>query len=113
MGESLRRLLGCQILVNIAGIPPACLDDEIVVAKQFRPKTANGLYDLRMADILGARLRCARVAGNDPVVKASGSASTEGVEPDPVISEWRRRFHLDYGKMDYVVSEGCKPYRST
>ena len=40
-------------------------------------------------------------------MKAGNSVRLEHVEPHPLLEEWRRRLHLDYGKMDYVMHEGC------
>jgi len=66
----------------------------------------NGLYHLRMALILGDRVRCVRITANHAVIKASLSVHSEDIEPHPAVADWRQRFHLDYGKVDYVVHDG-------
>jgi hypothetical protein len=34
------------------------------------------------------------------------SVSSEPIEPHPDVETWRKRFDLDYGKLDYLVHDG-------
>ena len=82
------------------------VDDRRLVIEKFVPEVEGGLYHLRVYQFLGDRATCRRLAAREPLIKAGNAVRTETVEPHPVVEEWRRRFRLDYGKIDYVVHEG-------
>jgi hypothetical protein len=87
-------------------VPPVLLHDPRVVVERFLPEIENGLYHLGMYQFLGDRWSCLRLASADPLLKAGNSVSIERVEPPPELEAWRRRLHLDYGKIDYVMHQG-------
>jgi hypothetical protein len=88
-------------------VPVALFRDEFAVVEKFLPEVGEeGLYHLRMAQFMGDRVRCTRIASRNPVVKAANSVFAEDIDADADVLQWRRRFHLDYGKIDYVVSDG-------
>ena len=87
-------------------VPPRLRRDRRVVIERFLPEIEGGLYHLGMYQFLGDRWSCVRIASPEPLVKAGNSVRLEHVEPHPLLEEWRRRLHLDYGKMDYVLHEG-------
>ena len=106
-GKDLSNVLSNYKVFNHRGeIPSSWFAAKDIVIEKFRPEIENGLFHLRMAQILGDRVRCTRIAAQEPVIKANRSIHSEDIEPDPAVSEWRQRFHVDYGKMDYVVSGG-------
>ena len=95
-----------RIFDSAAEVPGAWWRRPDVVVERFRPEREGGLYHLRMYMFLGDAWRCLRITGTDPVLKAETSTEVVDIEPDPAVYEWRARFALDYGKLDYVVSDG-------
>jgi hypothetical protein len=77
-----------------------------VVVERFLPERENNLFHLRMCQVLGDRRISTRVASHQPVIKAGTSVSSEPIEPHPEVETWRKRFNLDYGKLDYFVHDG-------
>lgn len=95
-----------RIFERTADVPSEWLRRSDVVVERFRPEREGDLYHLRMYMFLGDTSRCLRITGSDPVLKAETSTSVVDIDPDPMVHEWRARFGLDYGKLDYVVSDG-------
>lgn len=91
---------------SIADVPSKRFEDRRLVVEKFRPERENGLYHLRVYQFLGPHETCARLASEEPVVKNANSGWAEPVEPHAEIVAARRRFAMDYGKLDYVVSDG-------
>ena len=94
------------IFESVNDVPASLFERPDVVVERFLPERENGLFHLRMCQVLGDRLICTRVASRAPVIKAGMSVSSEPVEPHPEVEKWRKRFNLDYGKLDYLVHEG-------
>lgn len=95
-----------RIFADRDAVPERLRRDRRVVLERFLPEIEGGLYHLRMYQFLGNRWSCVRIASPEPLVKAGNSVRLEHVEPHPLLEEWRRRLHLDYGKIDYVMYEG-------
>jgi hypothetical protein len=87
-------------------VPARLLRRRDVVVERFLPEREKNLFHLRMCQMLGDRVICTRVASPQPVIKAGTSVSSEPIEPHPEIRIWRKRFNLDYGKLDYLVHDG-------
>jgi len=90
----------------LADVPPKRFADRRLVVEKFQPEMENGLYHLRIYQFLGPRETCARLAAEAPIVKNATAVHFEPVEPHAEIVAARRRFSMDYGKLDYVVSDG-------
>jgi hypothetical protein len=95
-----------EIYDRIADVPPERFTDRRLVVERFRPEVENGLYHTRIYQFLGPHETCARLASEDPIVKTANTVRVEDVEPHPAIVAVRRRFAMDYGKLDYVMHDG-------
>jgi len=91
---------------RIADVPPERFADRRLVIEKFRPEMEDGLYHTRVYQFLGPRETCARLAAEGPIVKNATAVRADPVEPHAEIVAARRRFSMDYGKLDYVVSDG-------
>jgi hypothetical protein len=91
---------------GIAAVPPEHFADRRLVVEKFRPEMENGLYHARIYQFLGPHETCARLAAREPIVKNANTVHVEPVEPHAEIVAARRRFAMDYGKLDYVVHDG-------
>lgn len=87
-------------------VPARYFADDRVVVERFLPEVENGLYHTRIYQFLGDRHVCERISARNPIVNDASTVDTERIAPEPKIVEWRQRLHLDYGKMDYVISDG-------
>jgi hypothetical protein len=90
----------------VADVPAQWYSNRDAIVEKFRPEIEDGLYHVRIYMFLGDRWSCTRVGTAKPVVKSEPGARTEPVEPAAEIVAWRRELGLDYGKLDYVVSNG-------
>jgi hypothetical protein len=97
---------GYKVYERYGDVPRSLRKRRDVVVERFLPELENGHYHLRMYQVLGDRWSCTRIESPDPVLKAANCVSSEPVDPHPEVLTWRRRFNLDYGKLDYVVHEG-------
>lgn len=95
-----------QVYDHLDHIPEHLIGDSRVVIERFLPELEGGLYHLRFYQFLGDRWTCIRMASPNPLVKVNNSVSIERVKPHPIVETWRRRFQLDYGKLDYVIHDG-------
>jgi hypothetical protein len=95
-----------ELYDSLADVPAGRFADRRLVVEKFRPELENGLYHARIYQFLGPNATCARLAAEDPIVKNANTVHVEPVEPHPEIVAARRRFAMDYGKLDYVVHDG-------
>jgi hypothetical protein len=98
--------VGYRIYQRTADVPRSCFARPDLVVERFLPEVADGLFHVRVFQVLGDRWSCTRLASPEPIFKASMSVSSVPTDPHPEVQAWRRRFHVDYGKLDYVVHEG-------
>ena len=94
------------IFESASEVPADVFRRKDVVVERFLPERENGLFHLRMCQVLGDQLICTRLASREPVIKAGMSVSSEPIAPHPDVETWRKRFDLDYGKLDYLVHDG-------
>lgn len=94
-----------QVFERAADVPARWFANRHVVVERFRPEVEDGFYYVRIYMFLGDRWSCTRVGTRNPVVKSDPDARTESVEPASEIVAWRRKFGMDYGKLDYVVND--------
>lgn len=90
---------------RLSDVPEQWFRNRQVVVERFCPEIEGGLYHLRMFQFLGDRWSCTRLASKEPIIKAESSIRVESIEPDPVVTEWRDRLGMEYGKFDYVMHE--------
>jgi hypothetical protein len=94
------------IFDSVDQIPEKWFSFKDAVIERFLPEMENGLYHLRMVQVLGDSRICTRLSSNEPIIKARNSLSSEIIDPDPMVDQWCRDFNLDYGKLDYLIWEG-------
>ena len=104
--ESFTDWTSYRVYDSVEDVPSSFFKRRDIVVERFMPERENGLYHLRMYQVLGDRWTCMRVASSQPVIKASLSVSSEEIEPHSEVHTWRKQFNLDYGKFDYLVHEG-------
>ena len=105
-GMPLEDIRQYKIYKSIKEIPKKWFSFQYAVIEKFIPEMENDVFHLRIAQVLGSRVISTRIASRDPIIKARKSIKTEEIEPDEIIAHWRGKYHLDYGKLDYVVNNG-------
>ncbi len=90
---------------RLSDVPEQWFHNRQVVVERFCPEIERGWYHLRMFQFLGDRWSCVRLASKEPIIKAEAGIHVEPIEPDPVVTGWRDRLRMEYGKLDYVVHE--------
>ena len=81
-------------------------DDDLVVERFIPEVDEDGGYALRTWIFMGERERCTRTVNRDWIVKAAGAIKTEPVEVPAELRAERERLKFDFGKFDFVMSEG-------
>lgn len=95
-----------SIYPTINTVPHALWSNKDVVVERFLPEMEDGLYHVRLFQVLGDKWISTRIASSEPIVKARNAIKDEDIEPHPIVERWREQLRLDYGKLDHVVVEG-------
>ncbi len=95
-----------KIFDNVGSVPKELLSDKDFVVERFIPEIEGDYYCLRMFIFFGDKFTCRRILSLDPIVKAEPSSIVEPLEPHPAVYNWKKKFNLDYGKIDYVLHNG-------
>lgn len=95
------------VLDSVDQVPKGVFENPRLVVEKFLPEREGDLYVLRNYTFFGDRYVNKRLVSPDPVVK-SGSpiALREEIPVHPDVIAFAARFHLDRGKVDYVVRDG-------
>ncbi len=94
------------ILPSMADVPQAIWDNPGLVVERFLPERDPRGYWMRVWVFLGQQERCTRYLSADPLVKAGNILARETVAVPDEIRAQRERLGFDYGKFDFVVSDG-------
>lgn len=95
-----------RIFDRFADVPEELLKARNVVVEKFRPEFEGARYHTRVFQFFGDCWSCQRTSSFEPIVKAGASVETAPVEPHDEVIAARHRFRMDYGKLDYVISDG-------
>ena len=88
---------------HLRQVPLHCFNDRRLIVEKFIPEMEDGSYFIRTYHFLGDRWTCTRLGSPEPLVKARTTTRWTEVDPPAEVDAWRRRFNLDYGKLDYVM----------
>ncbi len=103
---SARTLRRYHVFEHARDVRPEVYANPALVVERFVPERRGGEFLLRHYEFFGDYAQGRTLACTDPFVKARPTRlEWESVLPDEIV-ESRRRFGLDYGKMDFVVHEG-------
>jgi hypothetical protein len=97
------------IYPSLAGVPPPAFRNPNLVVQPFEPEEQDGCYALRKWTFLGDAETCSRSWSLKPVVKASNRVAGrwEAIPVPEELRAFRRRFGMDFGKIDFVVRDGA------
>jgi hypothetical protein len=95
-----------RVYASPADVPLHAWTHPWYVVERFLPEIEDGGYCLRMYSFLGDRGNWARLTGPVPVLKGDTCSASEPIEPDAEVLALRRKYGMDYGKLDYVVRDG-------
>lgn len=98
--------LNYTVFSSYAEVPKSLVNKRGIVIEKFTPEIDDGLYRIRIHQVLGDRWTSTRLASREPIVKAHNNLLSEEVEPHPIVDKWRQDLRVDYGKLDYVVVDG-------
>lgn len=107
IAPSLQTPLDYPFYDHLEEVPWPYFYNPALVVQKFRPEKEEGLYCIRIMEFLGDRITCMRLKGSHPIIKGGTTEVVEhDVDPHPEIVSMRDRFQFDYGKFDYVVTDG-------
>lgn len=103
----LRTTLDYPVYDHLREVPRSYFYNPSLVVQKFMPEKEDGFYCVRYMEFLGEHITCTRLKGKHPIVKRKNAEEVEvDIEPHPEIVAMRDRLQIDYGKFDYVVSDG-------
>lgn len=98
---------GYRVFEHVHDVPDRAWHDERLVVERFLPEQEGTTYFLRWYLFLGTHYRSMRVGSPDPLVKSASVTSRAWSVPVPdEVLALRRRWGLDFGKIDFVLHEG-------
>lgn len=99
-----------HVYVSLAEVPRVVWSRDRLVVEKFQPEREGDHYCIRFWNFLGTRHISSMLRSDTHGVKTGSQGSLEHFEPAPQVLEqlfaWRRRFGLDYAKLDYVIADG-------
>lgn len=96
-----------KIFDHLREIPKAYFYHPGLIIEKFIPETDGDQYTVRMTSFLGNRYSTMQLKGNHPILKGDTTETvTYEIESHPAVEKWRKELNFDYGKFDYVVSDG-------
>lgn len=90
----------------VAQVPREYFSDSSVIVERFMPERQDGLYFVRSHHFLGSKGVTVRLGSAEPVVLGQTTKVMQTVEPHQSVLEFRQRYGLQYGKIDYVEHDG-------
>lgn len=92
---------------HISRVPKRYFYHPGLIVQKFIPEREKGLYCCNFLNFFGDRRLCIKVKSKHPIVTLNSAQEIEyPIEPSPEISAKIKEWGFDYGKFDYVVSDG-------
>lgn len=102
-----RTLTRYYLFERVSDVPSGVWANEHLVVERFLPeRDSDGNFVMRMWIVMGGAEVGRVLRGSDPYVKNVNAALEEFDEPPAAVEAWRRKFGLDYGKIDFVIHDG-------
>lgn len=96
-----------QIYDHLNKVPKAYFYHPGLVIEKFIPEMDGDKYAVRMTSFLGDRSSTIYLKGEHPILKGDTAETvTHNTEPHPDVEQWKKDLNFDYGKFDYVVTDG-------
>ena len=101
-----KRIGPYRLLDSIAAVPDEAWIDPRLVIERFVPELDDDGYALRTWVFMGARERCTRTVTPTWLGKAADTIRYEPVDVPEQLRAERKRLNFDFGKFDFVMSDG-------
>src|SRR5262245_41736519 len=102
-----KKRLHYRIFDHAREVPPKVWSNSALVVERFLPEREGELYFVRTWTFFGSRGVLTRGGSRHPIVKSAETVVREVLAAPPrELVEFRARWKMDYGKIDYVVHEG-------
>lgn len=95
------------VFPSLGEVPPEVFRNDALVVERFLPEMLDGDYCLRYYYCCGRAEANVLLRSRDPVIKGTNASSIEEAPIPPGVREIRQRLGMDYGKLDYVLHDGC------
>ena len=91
---------------NVRSVPQDIFRNKRMIVERFTPEKEGDLYVLRYYMFMGNCHTNVKMVSNQPVFKGHGVVSRAHVPVHPDIVKLKQKMGFDYGKFDYVISQG-------
>jgi hypothetical protein len=105
-GPHWRRRHDYRIFESPLEVPDSLWRDSAFVVEKFLPEETPIGFAAHSCFVLGSQYVCERSESPNPIVRDANAGRIENVPPHPSIVDHCASLRLDYGKIDYTVSEG-------
>ena len=97
---------GYRIYSSPSEVPAVIWRDPYLVVEKFVPERIGDEFAVRTFHCFGERDSFFLLTSPEPIVKSGPATRMHPMDPDPRLRMLRRKWKLDYGKIDYVLAEG-------
>jgi hypothetical protein len=94
------------IFDDIRSIPCGIWNNENLVVERFISNPEGGLFYTYYHVFFGDKEVSGRIGSPNPIVKFGNCVSDEEVSVPDEVRQWRKDLKIDFGRFDYVESEG-------
>ncbi len=97
---------GYVVYKHKSEVPPAVFADPWFVVEKFVPEFDGEYHYLRTYSFFGEQHFWARLRSTSNLIISNKICGWEEIDVEPEIVDARRRMGFDFGKFDYVISDG-------
>lgn len=91
---------------GIKDVPDGVWENNNLIVERFISKPENELFETHYCAFFGDKAIAGCLKSSNPIVKFENAISDEETPiPDEVV-QWRKDLNIDYGRFDYVESDG-------
>lgn len=91
---------------SISTVPADVWDNENLIVERYIRKPGEALNHVCYHIFFGDKEITGRLGSPDPIVKFGNAVSDELIPVPEIVRNWRRELDMDFGRLDFVESEG-------
>lgn len=98
--------LAYPVYDDMRGVPEGVWENENLIVERFIGDREAGLFSTCYYSFFGEKGVSGRLQSTDPIVKFGNRVSDEEIPVPDEVLRWREDLKIDFGRFDYLQSEG-------